>query len=145
MAELLQHKFPNPFWTPSGGSHAPVWSDAPPHHIRTAVLLSCGAPLQEVVKGLLLGVQRLPSTLRSINGVALSSCEALPCLLPIWLLSFLDHLSEAYITCMSWRKCIDWVDPPSANRQRVMELGSLMDRLRIDGFCCKDPTAQRGL
>ena len=138
MSELLQYEFPNPFWTPCAGGHVPTWPSSPPHHVHTAVLLSYGIPQRKVMQELLLDLQRLPSAPQSINRAALSSCEALPCLLPIWVLSFWDRLSEAYITSMSWRRSLDWVDPPSArspaNQQRVTELDSLMHRLPWHGY-----------
>jgi hypothetical protein len=134
VTELLQHKCPSPFWPPCDSPCAPAWSDASPHQVRLAVLLTCGVPQRELLRKLLFGVQQLPSNPRSINWAALSSCEALPSLLPIWVLSFWDRLSEVHVTCMSWRKCLDWVDPPSANRQRVAELGSLVDGLPWHGY-----------
>ena len=134
VTEILQHEFPSPFWAPCGSPWAPAWSNASLHQVRLVVLLTCGVPQRELLRKLLFSVQGLQSAPRSINRAALSSCEALPSLLPIWVLSFWDHLSEAYITCMSRRKCLNWVDPPFANRQRVTELGSLMDRLPWHGY-----------
>ena len=58
--ELLQYEFPNPFWTPYAGGHAPTWSSSPPHHVYTAVLLSYGIPQRKVTQELLLDLQRLP-------------------------------------------------------------------------------------
>ena len=95
VTELLQHKFPSPFWAPCGSPCAPAWSNASPHQVRLVVLLTCRVPQRELLRKLLFSIQGLPSAPRSINQAALSSCEALPSLLPIWVLSLWDRLSLA--------------------------------------------------
>ena len=112
VVQLLQYDFPIPFCTPHNGTGTPVWSDSPPHNVCTALLLSCVVPQQETVKRLLLDLQKLSSIPHSFKRTAVSSCQALPDCLPIWVLSFWDRLSEAFDTCLSWRVCLDWAQVP---------------------------------
>jgi len=58
--------------------------------------------------------------------------------LPIWVLSFWDRLSEAYDTCLSWRRCLDWVNAlctrRPANQRLASELYSLFQRVCWYGY-----------
>ena len=140
VTEFLQYKFPGSFHqAPHNHTGGTVWSDSPPQEIRVGLLLACTVPQWETVKQLLLDVRQLASAPRSINRVAITSSEVLPNHLPVWVLSFWDHLSEAYGIYLSWRKCLDWADAlctqNSANRHcAVTELGSLIHRVRWSGY-----------
>ena len=138
VAKLLQYEFPNPFWTPHNGASIQIWSDSPPHDIQAALLLSCTVPQWETVRRLLLEVQQLTSTPQSFNRTAVSSCEVLPNYLPIWVLSFWDCLSEAYNTCQSWRRSLDWVNALCvqcpASQSLALELDSLFQRVCWYGY-----------
>src|ERR1700753_986584 len=139
--ELLQYEFPNPFWTPYAGGHVPTWSSSPPHHVHTAVLLSHGIPQRKVAQELLLDLQRLPSAPQSINRAALLLCEALPSLLPIWVLSFWDCLSEAYITSMSWRRSLHLSLPIHQNTMGHPEDQEHADEASVDSSLSIDKMA----
>ena len=137
VVELLRYPFPNPFRTRDGAG-APLWSDSPPHNIDAACLLSCAVPRQKTVKRLLLDAQRLVSTPRSFSRASVSSSELLPYRLPIWVLSFWDRLSEAYVTNLSWQRCLDWLNAPCArhpaNQRLVAEVDSLFHRVHWHGY-----------
>ena len=143
VSKLLQYEFSNPFWTPHDGTGIQVWSDSPPHEIHATLLLSCTVPQWETVKQLLLEVQQLVSTPQSFNWAAVSLSEALPSCLPIWVLSFWDHLSEAYNAYLSWRGCLNWANvlhfQCPASQCLALELDSLFQQIcwhgYLDGKC----------
>ena len=73
--------------------------------VQPELLLSCTVPRQEALKQLLENVCRLS---QSFNRAATSSSDVLPDRLLIWVLSFWDCLFDAYRTCLSWRRSLDW-------------------------------------
>ena len=83
-------------------------------------------------------VRQLPSSPRSFNSTAVSSHNALPERLPIWVLSFWSRLSKAYHTCASWRSSLNWANAlcawQPANRQCVAELDSIIRQLPWHGY-----------
>ena len=122
VAELLRYEFPNPFWTPSNSPCVLVWSDSQPTYVHAGLLLNSGVPRQETLKLLLLDVRRLSPVPRSFNRSVISSCEGLPDCLPVWVLSFWNHLAEAYNASLSWRRCLDWANiQHSANQDCVSQ------------------------
>jgi len=139
VAELLRYEFLNPFWAPRNGTSIQVWSDSPPHDVCATLLLGCAVPQWGTVRQLLLEVRQLTSTPQSFSRVAVLSCETvLPKRLPIWVLSFWDRLSEAYDTCLSWRRCLDWANAlctrRAVNQHLASELYSLFQRVCWYGY-----------
>ena len=138
VAALLQYGFPNPFAVPYDGAGIPVWSDSLPHYIHATLLLSCPVPQRETVEWLLSDIRQRVPTPRSFSRAAVLPCKVLPNHLPIWVLSFWDRLSEAYDTCLSWRKSLNWVNTACARHpagQRLIpELDSLFQRVRWHGY-----------
>ena len=108
--QLLQYGFPNPFCTPHNGTSIPVWSDSPPHNVCAALLLSCVVPQWDTAKQLLLDLWEFSPIPHLFKWTAISSCQALPDHLPIWVLSFWDCLSEAFDTCLSWMLEKPWLN-----------------------------------
>ena len=124
---------------PRNDTSIQVWSDSPPHDVCATLLLGCTVPQWGTVRQLLLEVRQLASTPQSFSRVAVLSCETvLPKHLPIWVLSFWDRLSEAYDTCLLWRRCLDWVNAlctrRPANQRLASELYSLFQRVCWYGY-----------
>ena len=110
------------------------------------LLLGCTVPQWGTVRQLLLEVRQLTSTPQSFSWVAVLLCETvLPKRLSIWMLSFWDHLSEVYDTCLSWRRCLNWVNTLCtrclANQHIASELYSLFQQVCWYGYLgvkCRD-------
>ena len=138
VVEFLQYKFPDPFQTPHNGPDIPVWSGSLPHNVHTALLLAVQF-LNRRLKQLLLDVQWVTPTPCSFNRSMVLPCEMqLPSNLPLWVLSFWDCLSEAYNTCLSWRRCVDWVKAPCAgcpaDQYLITKLDSLFQQVCWHGY-----------
>ena len=131
--QLLLYNFPTPFYTPHNSTSIPVRSDSPPHNVCAALLLSCVVPQWETMKWLLFNLQKLSSIPHSFKRMAVSSCQALPDCLPIWVLTFWDCLSEAFDTCLSWRVCLDWAGV-SYKPHMANPLDSLIHQLCWHGY-----------
>ena len=138
-AELLQSEFPNPFTTPYYGLNIPVWLDLAPSDINPTLLLSCPVPHWDTVKQLLSEFRTAAPTSRSLNRAAVLPRVTLPNQLPIWVLSFWDHLSEAYDAHLSWKRCHKWVNRlcvgPQGDRDLIEGLGVLLrDKIAWHGY-----------
>ena len=139
VAELLQYEFLNPFTTPYCAVSIPVWSDSPPSDVHPTLLLDHLVPHWDTVKQLLSDFRKLAPTPRSLSWAAVLLGKTLPDHLPIWVLSFWDHLSEAHDARLSWKRCQEWVNKlcigPWGDQDLITELGVLLrDKIAWHGY-----------